>query len=90
MPQVIPLGVVAGPALVSPRVLQGEPGYSQHTHAVCPVGGVYGDTALPSTVPQLSERLCPVDFCVPPLDLWRGAPDHVTVQLKGVPSELSF
>lgn len=34
LPQVIPLGVVAGPALVSPRVLQGEPGYSQHTHAV--------------------------------------------------------
>lgn len=90
MPQVIPPGVVAGPALVSPRVFQGEAGYSQHAHPIRPVGRVNGDTALPSAIPQLFERLSPVDFSIPPLDLWSGIPNHITVQFKGVPRELSF
>lgn len=90
LPQVIPPGVVAGPALVSPRVFQGEAGYSQHAHPIRPVGGVNGDPALPRAIPQLFERLSPVDFSVPPLDLWSGVPNHITVQFKGVPRELSF
>lgn len=90
LPQVIPPGVVAGPALVSPRVFQGKAGYSQHTHPIGPVGSVYGDPALPSAIPQLFESLGPVDFRIPPLDLWSGVPNHITVQFKGVPRELSF
>lgn len=90
LPQVIPSGIVAGPALVSPRVFQGKAGYSQHTHPIGPVGSVNGDTALPSAIPQLFESLSPVDFGIPPLDLWSGVPNHITVQFKGVPRELSF
>lgn len=90
LPQVIPSGIVARPALICPRVFQGKTSDSQHAHAIHPVGRVNGDTALSSAIPQLFERFSPVDFCVPPLDLWGGVPNHVTIQFKGVPCELSL
>lgn len=88
LPQVVATWVVAGPALVDPGVLQREAGDGQHAHTVGAVGRVDGHPPLAGAVPQLLEGVRPVNIGIPPLDLRHGVTDHVTVQLKGVSSEL--
>lgn len=88
--QVVTSGVVAGPALVGPSIVQHETGNAQHAHAVCAIGRVDGHSPLTGAVPQLPEGIGSVDLSVPPLDLWGGVSHHVTVQLKGVARELSL
>lgn len=90
MSEVIALGVVAGPALIGPRVLQCEACDAEHTDSVGAVGRVDGDPTLAGSVPQLLEGVGPVDLSIPPLDLRSGVTDHVAVQLKGVPRKLSL
>lgn len=88
MAQVVAARVVTGPAFVGSRVLKREACDAQHAHAVGAVGRVDGDAPLPGAVPQLLEGVGAVYLSVPPLDLWRGVTNHVTVQLKGVSREL--
>lgn len=88
--QVVAPRVVAGPALVGAGVVQRQPSDSQHAHAVGAVCRVDGDAALAGAVPQLPEGVAAVDLRVPPLDLRRGVPHHVAVQLKGVARELGL
>lgn len=90
MSEVIALGVVAGPTLIGPGVLQHEPCDAQHTDPIGAVGCVDGYPALAGTVPQLLEGVSSVDLGVPPLDLRSWVTNHVAVQLKGVPRELSL
>ena len=86
--QVVAPRVVAGPALVGPRVLQREARDAQHAHTVGTVGCVDGHATLASAFPQLLEGVDAVDLGIPPLDLRGGVTDHIAVQLKGVPCEL--
>lgn len=90
MSEVIASGVVARPALVGPRVLQCEARDTEHTDPIGAVGRVDGHPALAGSVPKLLEGFGSVDLSVPPLDLWCGVTDHLAVQLKGIPSELSL
>ena len=87
---VIALRVVAGSALIGPRVFQSEPRDAEHAHAVGPVRRVNSNPPFAGPAPQLLKGVRPVDFSVPPLDLRDGVTDHVTVQLKGVPCQLDL
>lgn len=90
MSEVIAPGVVARSALIGPRVLQCEARDAEHTDPVAAVGRVDGYPTLAGSVPQLLEGVSSVDLSIPPLDLWGGVTNHVAVQLKGVPRELSL
>lgn len=90
MSEVIALGVVAGPALIGPRVLQCEASDAKHTNPIGTVGRVDRYPTLAGSVPQLLEGVGSVDLSIPPLDLWSGVTNHVAVQLKGVPRKLSL
>lgn len=82
--------VVASPTLVGAGVVQRQPGHAQHAHAIGAVRRVDGNAALAGAVPQLPERVAPVDLRVPPLDLRCGVSNHVAVQLEGVTRELGL
>lgn len=84
MVQIIPPWIITGPALVRPGILQAETRHAQNAHAVGAVRRVDGDAVFMGAVPELAERVGPVDLGVPPLDLWGRVTNHVTVQLKGV------
>jgi len=90
LPQVVALGVVAGPALVGPGVLEREARDAEHADAVGAVRRVDGHPALAGSVPQQLEGVGSVDLGVPPLDVRHGVADHVAVQLEGVPRELGL
>lgn len=90
MSEVIAPGVVAGPALIRPRVLQCEARDAEHTDPIGAIGRVDGYPTLAGSVPQLLEGVSSVDLSIPPLDLRSGVTDHVAVQLKGVPRKLSL
>lgn len=90
MSEVIAPGVVAGPALIGPRVLQCEARDAEHANPIGAVGRVDRYPTLASSVPQLFEGVGSVDLGIPPLDLWSGVTNHVAVQLKGVPRKLSL
>lgn len=87
---VIAPGVVAGPTLIGPRVLQCEACDAEHTDSIGAIGCVDGYPTLAGSVPQLLEGVSSVDLGMPPLDLWNGVADHIAVQLKGVPRKLSL
>lgn len=88
--QVVSPRVVAGSALVRPRIVQHETGHSQHAGGVAAVRRADGHAPLPGAVPQLPEGVDSIDLRVPPLDLRGGVSHHVAVQLKGVARELGL
>lgn len=79
MSEVIALGVVAGPALIGPRVLQRQSSDAKHTNPIGTIGRVDRYPTLASSVPQLLEGVSSVDLGIPPLDLWSGVANHVAV-----------
>lgn len=82
--QVVAVGVVAGPALVGARVVEREVGDVDGAGGVLLVSGVDFDPVLPGTIPQLDSSLVGLGPFEPPLDLWDGAADGLTVQFHTV------
>lgn len=77
--QVVAVRVVAGPTLIRARVADCEVRDEDSTGRMLIVGGMDSDAVLPSTIPQLGVGLIRFVSFKPPLDLWDGAANCLTV-----------